>query len=131
MDIAWSWQAIVPPLDASSIEVWLYFFLALLALLGVIGWIILPFALLRMKPLLREVLAETRKTNQLLEQMLRSRAAAPIEPETERMEPTLDGGRKAACPNCETVIPLAALKCPRCGVRLAHRDARSTSPQAL
>jgi hypothetical protein len=33
-----------------------------------IAWIILPFALIGTKPLLRELIAETRRTNALLEQ---------------------------------------------------------------
>jgi hypothetical protein len=131
MDIPWSWQSILPPLNASGIEVWLYFFLALVALAALIGWIVLPFALLRMRPLLKEVLAETRKTNQLLEQAFGGGPAAPRDPGTEWIEPTLDGGRKAPCPNCETLIPLATLKCPRCGVRLKQQDARSSKPHAL
>jgi hypothetical protein len=131
MNIPWSWCDILPPLAASGIEVWLYFFLALLALTGIVGWLIVPFALLRTRPLLREVLAETKRTNELLEQVLGNRTTTPNGPGTGWVEPTLDGGRKAACPNCETLIPLAALKCPRCGVRLAHRSARSSNPQAL
>ena len=35
-----------------------------------IAWIILPFALIGTKPLLRELIAETKRTNALLQQKL-------------------------------------------------------------
>jgi hypothetical protein len=34
----------------------------------VLGWIVLPFAVIGTKPILRELLEEVRKTNALLEQ---------------------------------------------------------------
>jgi len=56
-------------LDAAVIS-WLVvaavFFLIVLA----ICWIILPFAVIGTKPLLRQLIAETRRTNELLEQRL-------------------------------------------------------------
>jgi hypothetical protein len=42
--------------------------LYLLALILAIAWIVLPFALIGVKPLLRELIAETRRTNAMLEQ---------------------------------------------------------------
>ena len=44
-----------------------------------ICWIILPFALIGTKPLLRELIRETKKTNALLEQR-RSAPRAPAPP---------------------------------------------------
>ena len=35
-----------------------------------IAWIVLPFALIGTKPLLRELIAETKRTNELLRQRL-------------------------------------------------------------
>jgi heme exporter protein D len=46
--------------------VWLA--IAIFCLILAIAWIILPFALIGTKPLLRELIAETRRTNALLEQ---------------------------------------------------------------
>lgn len=48
---------------------------ALLSLLGIVlcvVWIILPFAIFGTKPLLRELIRETQRTNQLLEQIAAS-----------------------------------------------------------
>lgn len=39
-----------------------------------IAWIVLPFALIGTKPILRDLLAETRKTNALLETIRSERA---------------------------------------------------------
>jgi len=46
--------------------VWLA--LILIGIVLTIAWIILPFALIGTKPLLRQILAETRRTNELLRQ---------------------------------------------------------------
>jgi heme exporter protein D len=46
--------------------VWLIFMA--ICILVAIAWIILPFALIGTKPILRELLAEAKKTNALLEQ---------------------------------------------------------------
>lgn len=40
-----------------------------------IAWIVLPFAIIGTKPLLRELLEETRKTNALLQQLTASGSA--------------------------------------------------------
>lgn len=42
--------------------------ITILGIILVMAWIFLPFALIGTKPLLRELLAETKKTNALLEQ---------------------------------------------------------------
>lgn len=47
----------------------------LLGLVLVIAWALLPFAMFGMKPLLRELIAETKRTNDLLE-AARARAAS-------------------------------------------------------
>lgn len=55
-----------------------------LTLLGVvlaIAWILLPFAMFGMKPLLRELIEETKRTNALLEAASR---AAPVGSPPER-----------------------------------------------
>lgn len=39
-----------------------------------IAWTLLPFAMFGLKPLLRDLLAETRRSNQLLEALARSKA---------------------------------------------------------
>jgi heme exporter protein D len=46
--------------------VWLA--LLVLGIVLTIAWIILPFALIGTKPLLRQLIAETRRTNELLQQ---------------------------------------------------------------
>jgi hypothetical protein len=44
-------------------------FLVIFCIVLAIAWIILPFALIGTKPLLRELIAETRKNNALLERI--------------------------------------------------------------
>ena len=44
----------------------LYLFVVLFLFVLAICWIILPFAILGTKPLLRQLLAETKRTNELL-----------------------------------------------------------------
>jgi len=46
-------------------------FLAFLLLILLIAWILLPFAMFGLKPLVRELIDEQRKTNQMLERMSR------------------------------------------------------------
>ena len=50
----------------AGVLVWLAMFVFGVVL--AIAWIILPFALIGTKPLLRELIAETKRTNALLEQ---------------------------------------------------------------
>lgn len=42
--------------------------LYVLALVLVVAWVVLPFALIGTKPLLRQLIAEQQRTNRLLEQ---------------------------------------------------------------
>jgi hypothetical protein len=49
-----------------SVPVFLYILAVLLAIVLVIAWILLPFAMFGMKPLLRELIAEVQETNRLL-----------------------------------------------------------------
>lgn len=42
---------------------------ALFVLVLLIAWVLLPFAMFGMKPLLRELIAETKRTNTLLERL--------------------------------------------------------------
>jgi hypothetical protein len=45
--------------------------LSLLAVILLVCWIVLPFAILGTKPLLREIICEQRKTNQALAELLK------------------------------------------------------------
>jgi len=66
-----------------------YIFIVILAVVLVICWIVLPIAVIGTKPLLRELLAEQRRTNAILEARLpdlRSRGSAPA-PGVDRVEP--------------------------------------------
>jgi hypothetical protein len=51
------------------VEAWTGFYLAgmILAVIIVICWIVLPFAIIGTKPLLRQLIAEQQRTNALLE----------------------------------------------------------------
>lgn len=49
--------------------------LVVVVLLLVLVWILLPFALFGVKPLLRRLLAEQQRTNELLQQVADARAA--------------------------------------------------------
>jgi len=42
--------------------------LAVCALILIVCWVVLPFAVIGTKPLLRQILAETKRTNDILEQ---------------------------------------------------------------
>lgn len=57
-----------------------YLLVALLLLVLAIAWIILPFALLGTKPLLRQLIAESRRTNELLAELSRPRQSPPPVP---------------------------------------------------
>jgi len=43
----------------------------------VVAWVVLPFAIIGTKPLLHELIAEVRKTNGLLQQLLSQKANPP------------------------------------------------------
>jgi uncharacterized protein YoxC len=45
-----------------------YLAIVIFGIVLAIAWIVLPFALIGTKPLLRELIAETKKTNELLQQ---------------------------------------------------------------
>jgi hypothetical protein len=49
-----------------------YIILFLLGIVLVIGWIVLPFAIIGTKPILRDLLREQRRTNELLESRFRA-----------------------------------------------------------
>lgn len=51
--------------------------LAVAAVALVVAWVVLPFAIIGTKPLLRELLAEVRTQNQLLRQAQAAPPAAP------------------------------------------------------
>jgi len=55
----------------------LYLFIIVLVIVVAVCWIILPFAILGTKPLLRQLLNETKRTNELLERMASSAPRAP------------------------------------------------------
>jgi hypothetical protein len=48
----------------------MYLVLVVLSLILAVCWIVLPFAVIGTKPLLRQILAEQRRMNSLLEQRL-------------------------------------------------------------
>jgi hypothetical protein len=50
--------------------------LMVLAVVLVIAWILLPFAMFGMKPLLRDLIRETKRTNDLLEAGVKTRDVA-------------------------------------------------------
>ncbi len=62
---------------AAGIGAGLILVLFVLAVVLVICWIILPFAVLGTKPLLRELLIEQRRTNELLREVLAARRPVP------------------------------------------------------
>ena len=95
---------------------WLLIVLFLIAL--AILWLLLPFALFGTKPLLREILAEVKKANALLEKLTLPTQQSPPALPTGRMEPILDAGLKGTCPNCGAIIPLSSEKCSGCGAQL-------------
>jgi hypothetical protein len=49
---------------------WATLIIALFALLLIVCWIVLPFAIIGTKPLLRQLVAELRRNNELLERRL-------------------------------------------------------------
>lgn len=55
--------------------------LILFGIVMAIAWIVLPFGVIGMKPLLRELIAETKRTNALLESAARARPRADLAPE--------------------------------------------------
>lgn len=62
--------------------------LILFAVVLAIAWILVPFAVIGMKPLLRDLIAETKRTNALLEAAARGRTAWPnVAPELSTIRP--------------------------------------------
>jgi hypothetical protein len=55
------------------------------AILLAIAWVVLPFAVIGTKRLLRELIAETRRTNALLESAARTRSRIDIAPEIDKL----------------------------------------------
>jgi hypothetical protein len=53
-----------------------FLFAVVLGTVLTIAWIILPFALIGTKPLLRELIAETKRTNKLLEYVAEKQPSA-------------------------------------------------------
>ena len=58
----------------------LYLLLVIFGIVLAICWIILPFALIGTKPLLRELIAEVKRNNQLLDQRLPALRPPPQSP---------------------------------------------------
>ena len=63
-------------MDAIAVGGIVWLALAIFGFILAIAWIILPFALIGTKPLLRQLIAEVRRTNALLEEQRR----APVTP---------------------------------------------------
>jgi uncharacterized membrane protein YciS (DUF1049 family) len=61
--------------------------LILFAIALAVAWIVLPFALIGTKRHLRELIAETKRTNTLLEAMSRSRTRNDAAPELDAIRP--------------------------------------------
>jgi hypothetical protein len=55
-----------------------YFVAVILGIVLIIAWIVLPFAIIGTKPLLRELIAEAQKTNALLQQRIGAKPPAAI-----------------------------------------------------
>lgn len=49
-----------------------------LAIVLIVGWIVLPFAVIGMKPLVRELIKEQQATNRLIEAQTRAMAARSV-----------------------------------------------------
>jgi len=58
----------------------LYLVIVVLGIVLAVCWIILPFALIGTKPLLRQLIAETKRTNDLLERRLSPLRPPPSAP---------------------------------------------------
>lgn len=54
--------------------------LVVLAIALLIAWIVLPFAIIGSKPILREILAESKRTNELLRDLRQRSASAAVAP---------------------------------------------------
>ena len=63
-------------MDAIAVGGIVWLALVIFGFILAIAWIILPFALIGTKPLLRQLIAEVRRTNALLEEQRR----APVTP---------------------------------------------------
>lgn len=61
--------------------------LILFAIALAIAWIVLPFAVIGIKRHLRQLIAETKRTNALLESMARSRTRIDVAPELDAIRP--------------------------------------------
>lgn len=61
----------------SQVGGFLYIALVIFGLVLLVCWIVLPFALIGTKPILRELVREQRRTNALLEAAARDRAERP------------------------------------------------------
>jgi hypothetical protein len=56
----------------------LYLLAVILGIVLIIAWIVLPFAIIGTKPLLRELIAEAQKTNALLQHRISAEPPAAI-----------------------------------------------------
>ena len=64
-------------MDAIAVGGIVWLALVIFGFILAIAWIILPFALIGTKPLLRQLIAEVRRSNALLEQQRRVPATPP------------------------------------------------------
>jgi hypothetical protein len=76
-----------------------------------IAWIILPFALIGTKPLLRELSAQQKRTNALLAERNAAAPAAPIDTTHFTF----------MCDKCHSFIRSDVAACPNCGAENPHR----------
>ncbi|HKV76579.1 MAG TPA: hypothetical protein VJP02_00470 [Candidatus Sulfotelmatobacter sp.] len=103
----------------------------------VIAWIVFPLAIIGTKPLLRQLIAEAQKTNALLQQRINAEPAPAPTTESQAVADTevrtissqaRPESSMGNCPNCESVIPLSASECPKCGARFGPGSAWAVSP---
>src|SRR5262245_15452012 len=94
--------------------------LAVIAFLIVLTilWIVLPFALFGTKPLLRELIAETKKTNAYLA-ALRTESNVHLEALSGASPPK----PTMLCGSCRKPIAAGTPVCPHCGTKLAQLKA--------
>jgi hypothetical protein len=102
----------------------LYIALVVFMIVLALAWIIMPFAIIGTKPILRELLDEQKRTNALLRQ-LADRPAEPVEVPRAQPAPAATYAREPAergvtpakgrCPNCGHINLMESIKCSGCG----------------
>lgn len=68
-------------MDTGTVPALLYVAIAIFILVLAVCWIVLPFAIIGTKPLLRELLAEQKRTNQLLSDRMPATRPSTAQPD--------------------------------------------------